>query len=441
MKILLVYPYTRKEVIDYGVEAWISEPLALEYLAAGAKKDSHEVKILDLRLFPDALDATLSQYQPDLVAVTGYSLHVLTVQSLCRRIKELNPICTTVVGGHHATVLPEDFFEPAIDFVVMGEGVAPFQEILRRLDLNEKEPAGIPGVWSQVRGEFKEGPSRYLYEIDSLPFPDREVNLKDRPAYFMDDMRPIALMRTTEGCAFKCSFCSLWTIMDSKYLVRENARVIEELHQIKENFVHIIDDEPWLKIDRMFRLAADIKAEGIKKEYLSYCRVDTMARRPELMASWREAGLRTVLMGIEAFTERELVEYNKRVGPHQIDTAIEVARDLDIKIIALLIINPNYQPKDFKRLGRFIERLNIQSGGISILTPLPGTEALSSFDVVTERQPNGRPNWELFDLQHPVTKTALPRDEFIREFLEFRKTFGENYFQLRMESLALALAQ
>ena len=37
-----------------------------------------------------------------------------------------------VIGGHHATVVPEDFNESAFDLVVIGEGVVALREILRR---------------------------------------------------------------------------------------------------------------------------------------------------------------------------------------------------------------------------------------------------------------------------------------------------------------------
>jgi len=439
MKILLVYPGVRKEVIDYGVLAWFCEPLALEYLTAGAKQTGshHQIKVLDLRLHPNDLDSTLTEYQPDLVGVSGYSMDVLNMLVIFRRVKELLPNCFTVAGGQHATVLPEDFFEPEVDFVVTGEGVSPFRDILQRLENGERNLEGIPGTWTRVNGEFKQGPERYLYEIDDMPFPDREINLPDRPAFFMDDMRPIALIRTTEGCAFRCSFCSLWTIMDGRYLVRNNNRVVEELRQIKEECIHIVDDEPWLKISRMVELAKAIKEAGIKKRYLTYCRVDTMLRRPELMAAWREIGLSTVLMGVEAFTGKELDEYNKRVELHQIEQAYKAAENQGIKVISLLIVNTSYTKKDFKQLGRFIERLNVKYPGFTIWTPLPGTEALKNFDLVTEFQPNGRPNWELFDLQHPVSKTVLPREEFIQEFENFRKTYGNNFSQERNYSLSL----
>ena len=138
MRILLVYPNGNREIIGWGDLGAIAEPLALEYIAAGARLEGHDVQILDLRLHPDHLDLVLLAYQPDVVGVTGYSMHVLRNLTICRRVKQLLPHTRTVVGGHHATLLPEDFFEPYTDCVVVGEGVEPFRRILRVLDRGDE---------------------------------------------------------------------------------------------------------------------------------------------------------------------------------------------------------------------------------------------------------------------------------------------------------------
>ncbi len=106
MKILLIQPAKPKQSLG-GEDFHMFEPLALEYLAAGVAGD-HDIRILDMRLDPD-LDSALRDYQPDAVGITAYTVHVNTVKRLFRRIKEFNPRIVTVVGGHHATVMPEDF--------------------------------------------------------------------------------------------------------------------------------------------------------------------------------------------------------------------------------------------------------------------------------------------------------------------------------------------
>src|SRR5436305_1859885 len=310
MRALLLYPSLRKEIIGYGDLGAIAEPLALEYLAAGALEDSHEVRILDLRLHPDDLETTLADCQPDLVGLTGYSMHVLRNLALCRQVKGLLPTCWTVVGGHHATLLPEDYFAPQVDLVVCGEGVHPFREILRLLE-SGREVRDVPGVWSRIDGRFVSGGAPLSYGIDSIPPPDRTLTAGDRDSYFIDWMRPIALRRTAE---------------------------------------------------------------------------------------------------------------------------------FGISVLGGFIVNPSYTPRSFKQLIRFIEHNRVDYPSFTILTPLPGTDALTTFDEVIERQPNGRPNWELFDLQHPVTRTRLSREEFAQEYHNLRCVFAGIYLPHRPDRIAQARA-
>jgi radical SAM superfamily enzyme YgiQ (UPF0313 family) len=148
MKILLVQPAKPEKALG-GEDFSIFEPLALEYLAAGLA-GNHDVRILDMRLDPD-LDAVLQNYQPEVVGITAYTVHVNTVKRLFQHIKTLNPEIVTMVGGHHATILPEDFYTPFIDIIVAGEGVFPFRDVMVRLEKN-LEVSGITGAMSLANG-------------------------------------------------------------------------------------------------------------------------------------------------------------------------------------------------------------------------------------------------------------------------------------------------
>ncbi|HXG22623.1 MAG TPA: radical SAM protein [Methylomirabilota bacterium] len=426
MRVLLIYPKARVELIGWGDLGAIAEPLALEYLAAGAKVDAHEVRLLDLRLHPDDLETTLRDFAPDVVGVTGYSMHVLRNLDTCRQIKTILPQCWTIIGGHHATLMPEDFFEPQVDFVVSGEGVRPLRALLSALQ-EACSTCGIPGVWARVHGEFVYGGEPPAFDIDDIIPPDRSITEQDREAYFIDWMRPIALIRTTVGCPYRCSFCSLWKIMDGRYHMRDVHRVVEELETICEDYIFMVDDEPFINGRRMRELARAIKAAGVKKRYFSYCRIDSLLRQQDLMREWRDIGLERLFLGIEGISAKELGDYNKRLQLAQVEAGLAAARELGIAVFAQFIVNPNYDRRDFQRLIRFIEHHKIDYPSFTVLTPLPGTQDLLHFDHITERQTNGRPNWNLYDLQSPVMQTRLPRDEFLKEYQNLRRVFADRY--------------
>ena len=136
MKILLIKPKARLGSI-LGLQAFqLLEPLELGYLAA-AVSPKHDVRILDLRLarFGNrALKRAVQTFGPDLVGLTGYSHEGSIVKELARRIRRLLPLGKIVVGGHHATVAPEDLDIEEIDAIVRGEGCGPFRSLVERLE-------------------------------------------------------------------------------------------------------------------------------------------------------------------------------------------------------------------------------------------------------------------------------------------------------------------
>jgi radical SAM superfamily enzyme YgiQ (UPF0313 family) len=426
MRLLLVYPNARRELIGYGDLGAIAEPLALEYLGAGARLDGHEVRILDLRLHPDDLDAVLDGFRPDLVGVTGYSMHVLRVLAICRRVRERMPTSRTVVGGHHATLMPEDFLVPEVDFVVCGEGVAPLRRLMTALEAGEPV-RDVSGLWSRIDGRFVDGGEPPPFQVDDLPRPDRSLTAADRGSYFIDWMKPIALMRTTVGCPYRCSFCSLWKIMDGRYYLRDIGQVVDELAQIEERYVFLVDDEAFINAKRMARLAHAIRDAGIDKEYFAYCRIDTLLRHREVMELWHEIGLRRLFIGIEAPSDDQLEGFNKRLEVAQVEAGLQSAREIGIGVFGGFVVHTDYTASDFKRLERFIRHERIDYPSFTVLTPIPGTAALESFEAITEMQANGRPNWELFDLQHPVVDTRLPRPEFEQRYKNLYRVFSEKY--------------
>ncbi len=163
MKILLIQPNKAIKTIG-GEDAFMFEPLALEYIAAGVM-DNHDVRILDLRLERD-LKNVLEEFKPDVVGITAYTVEVNTTKMLLREIKSWNPEVFTIAGGHHATVVPEDFLEPFIDLVVMGEGVFVFREVVRRLEKGE----GFEGIQQKTLLYRMDETLGIYTNIKGLPF-------------------------------------------------------------------------------------------------------------------------------------------------------------------------------------------------------------------------------------------------------------------------------
>ena len=407
MKILLIEPHKSKLSVA-GEDIHIFEPLALEYIAAGVT-DDHEVKILDLRL-EKKMETTLRDFNPDIVGITAYTVHVNTVKKLFDEIKIWNPDVLTVVGGHHATIVPEDFNLPSIDVIIMGEGVTSFKELVKRFK-DKKDFSGIKGVAFKHNGKLiKNDPDKNI-ELDSLPFPRRDLTLKYREYYFSEWMRPLASIRTSKGCPYKCSFCALWKISGGKYFKRSPEKIVEELSGIKEEFIFFADDESLVDVARMKKLAVLIKEAGIKKRYFLYGRSNTIAENPDLIKLWKEIGLERVFVGLEFFRDEDLKYIRKNSTVCENEKAIKTLQSFGIDLYASFILRQEFSKKDFKELREYIRKLNLNFAAYALLTPFPGTDLLAEVEdkLLTK-------NYDYFDLIHTLLPTKLSIKEFYREY-------------------------
>jgi radical SAM superfamily enzyme YgiQ (UPF0313 family) len=417
MRILLVEPSKAPATIG-GDDVFIYEPLALEYLAAGVAPD-HDVRILDLRLEKD-LEGVLARLRPDVVGITAYTVHVNPVRRLFDAVKQWSPEVLTVVGGHHATVVPEDFISPAIDLIVLGEGVFPFQQIVRRVEKGEGFD-GIPGLAFARGGGLARTAHPLAVDLDALPSPRRDLTARYRARYFSEWMRPLASIRTSKGCPFSCSFCALWKLTGGRYLRREPERVVEELAGLDEEFVFFADDESLVDARRMSRLASLIKGAGIRKRYFLYGRSDTIATHPELLAQWKEVGLERVFVGLEFWRDEDLEYVGKGSTIRDNARAVEILLDLDIEIYASLIVRPSFSKADFAALRAYCRDLGLGLATFPVLTPLPGTDL---YDQV--RGEMIMHNYDYFDFIHTLLPTKLPL-----------KTFYEAYHRLYSSAIPL----
>jgi len=402
MKILLIQPAKAQKTIG-GEDVFIYEPLALEYLASGVS--DHDTKILDMRIDKD-LDSQMQKFKPDVVGITAYTVHVNTVKNLFNKIKTINPDIFTVVGGHHATVAPEDFFTPNIDIVVMGEGVFVFKEIISRL-VSKRPFDGIAGISYLKNGEQIMNPPEPITDLDVFPFPARELTEEYRKHYYSEWMRPLASIRTSNGCPNRCNFCALWKLTGGKYLKRKPENIVRELSQIKEKYVFFSDDESMVDAKRMKILAELIKEARIKKRYFLYGRSDTIVKNPDLIKIWKDIGPERVFVGLEFFRDEDLKYINKGSTVENNKEAVKILNANSIEIYASFIVRLDFNEEDFKEFKEYCRGMELNFLSFAVLTPLPGADFYEEVkdNLITT-------DYDLFDFIHTQLPTKLPLKEF-----------------------------
>ncbi len=412
MKILLVTPPGNPEVIG-GDDVFIYEPLGLEYLASSVRQD-HDVSIRDMRMERDVtLEQILEQEKPEVVGFTGDSPDVPTLLDFSKRVKTFDGSAHVMVGGHHATFRPFDFDVPdQIDSIVLGEGVGQFRELIRRLDQGESYN-DVHGIAYHDNGKQIVTPKATKPELDEYLRPARDLVATHRSDYYDKLMKPIAAVRSTVGCPYRCSFCSLWPFTDGHYLKREIERVVQEIQDIDEPNIFLTDDEAMVDARRMTEFVKQVEEAKLQKKFFMYIRSDSIMRNVELIERWADNGLSLALVGFESFMESDLNDYNKANTVKNNLGAIRLLQRLGVNIAAQIVIRPDYDKEDFARVKQFVEEMELKTPTFTILTPLPGTPLFEKMD--RENKLISR-NWGHYDLMHAVVPTKLPLEEFYKEF-------------------------
>ncbi|HEY2581061.1 MAG TPA: radical SAM protein [Mucilaginibacter sp.] len=412
MRILFVRPPVPPHTIGLK-HIMICEPLELEYAAAGLQ--NHELQIMDM-IIEKRFTKRLQKFKPDVVATSCYITGVNEVIKLCRETKLWNRGCYTIVGGTQASQVPEDFADPSIDCIVRGDGTSMMPEIIRALEngISLKSIGGL--AFPVAPGEVElTAAKNYMPKADELPFPRRDLVAHLKHRYYYLQHQPVATMKTTWGCWYKCNFCYTWRITDGLPYSRSPESIVQELEQIEAEDVYIVDDIFLINRQRLRKLADLIKEKQIKKKYLVYARSDFISENEDVIAEWAELGLHAVFIGLEATTNTELDSMNKEATVDHNRLAIEVLRRHKVDTYGSLIPNPDYTEDDWNRLWEFIKETGLYYVNISPLTPQPGTVIWDLYkdSVTIPREAHG-----MWDFSHAVLPTKMPLKKYYRSLMK-----------------------
>lgn len=409
MKVLLINPPCGERTIGLKNIARI-EPLNLELLGAALPK-SDEVRVVDMEVDPKDLARTLRDFRPDVAGVTSEVVHLDTAKAALRLVRTAAPECLTVVGGHHPTVWPQDFLDPAIDLVVRGDGVNTFREICAARADGAADFSHIAGM--MIRDGDRLVPTRMRplpTTLDDQPMPDRSLTARYRNQYFYLWEKRVAAVRSSVGCSYPCIFCSCRVFTNGSFIARSPELLVEEIRNLDEDFVYLCDDHAFHNPARMEELAERLLSAGVKKRYFTYARADSIAENPKLFKLWAKAGLMLVMTGLESVDYERLKLNGKRIEEGSDEAALSILAELGIGMSAGFLVEPHFTERDFAAIDDYVRRHPaILLTEFTPLTPFPGTPLHKKVEneiLTTDRQ--------LFDLQHFLLPTETPTRDLYR---------------------------
>ena len=346
------------------------------YLATIAEKAGYDVSILNENLLGRKIRQSELK-DVDILCLSCMSVTVERGKKIAREYtslrRSLGLTSRTVVGGIHASMIPDDV-KNDFDQVFVGEAETKILDVLSG-KIGEKV----------VHGEK-------LHDLDRVPIPNFKL-LKN-----WEKMNSWSIM-TSRGCPFNCTFCSVTEMFGHGYRTKSIDRIIEEVRQSDKKFVFFVDDHFVLNKNRTRKLLNSLKKNKLNIKWSCQLRAE-VGKDPKLVARMNRAGCKTVFVGFESINPQSLLEMKKGQTVSDVKRSIKVFRENGINIHGMFMLGSDAEAKGiFKMTSDFCKKSGLSSVQYLIITPLPGTVFYKRMEK------EGRllhQNWQFYDGLHVV---------------------------------------
>ncbi len=337
-------------------------PLGLLYLAAVVRQAGYQVRITDLRSRKQEEFSELIG-ESDIYGVTSASPEYPMALAIARIAKSKNPEGRTVIGGIHATSVP-DSIDPVFDKIVVGEGEDSFLRLLRDRESGEDGPR-----------IYRSPP---IEDLDALPYPARDMLPFD--AIFSKNAFSVGgdhagTLITSRGCPCHCSFCASDAMWGNRLRFRSPDNVIGELKQVIQQYgvrcFRFQDDTMTVKKARLKELCQKMAPLNIR--WRATTRVDQADL--ERLQMMKDAGCEEIGYGVESLAQEVLERNAKKISVGQVREALDNTAKVGIKARLFFIIGLPGEPRGFtERLRAFLGQVQADGIDISTLVPYPGSD-------------------------------------------------------------------
>ncbi|WNG18812.1 B12-binding domain-containing radical SAM protein [Cystobacter fuscus] len=400
--------------------------MAIHSYLEGEFGSAVEVELVDFSDCEPTAYALIDEYalsEYDIVGLCSYSTNFMLVRGWAEEIKRRNPRCLTVIGGPHATALPQHVAQhhsDVFDYVVRGEGERPMAAIVRAVLEGHAERPTAPGICFLgplgVVGGQTTDPVR---DLDTVPPPVTRVKSPyERETSYFDKrdnrLRRAVALTTSRGCPFTCSFCSIrasnskWRSVSAERLSAWIRRSIELEPQPIEH-VYFMDADFLINRKRVIEIGEMMARDYPKMTWSFSGRVDDLARLGEdAIAKLTTQGLRAIEMGLESGSQASLDRLNKDVTVKENYDAVAMLKRFDLELVIDFInFLPDSTPEHLRESLDFV-----RNAGLSEFFP---ADHLSTYLLLYPATPLRTFYGNLFNRTFSNDVLPEPDDLFIHE--------------------------
>lgn len=386
-------------------------PTAIGFLAGYLReKNSAPIRIIDEGIRPLTKEKLAEEIgnleNPKMVGISVLTINSSRAFQLAKRIKDIEHEVTVILGGIHATVMPEECLNrEGVDIVVRGEGEATLSELYDLLKRG-KGYKKVEGISYRFGDKIIHNPNRKPIPLEEMPPFPYDLFKKD-----IDKYRDFGTIITSRGCPYDCIFCSQRSIAGKVYRSLPNDRVISELrlliNKYKQKTIWFMEDNFGVSRKRLISLCNAIIKSGLHKkaEFISQLRGDTVDY--EILKKLKEANFTMLSFGTETTSDRLLRVLKKNEKVEDNIRAIRMSSKMGIKASTTFIFGiPTETRAERLKTIKDAMKLPVDSVRFNTAIPYPGTQL---YEIAKkEGRLNKKEDWRNFNVQYYMMSDGIP---------------------------------
>lgn len=413
---------------DSGLTAMREPPHGLAYIASTLRQHGYCIEVINAKenclKTKQVVTQALSR-NPDLVGLTAVTPDIIWAAKIADGIKQATPDTPIVVGGPHATALPQRTIEefPGFDVAVIAEGEYSLLELAENAEKDRffRSLERVCGIGYRNGADVAITPPRQFIEnLDDLPFPAWDLfpipQSKSYPIY------------ATRGCPFQCKFCQ--RVLGNKIRARSVENVVEEIEWILNKFGATgfwFADETFGFNRRWTARLLDLMTEKKLPDKLRWhaqTRIDIM--KEDLLTRMKKAGCDGLAFGVESGNPEILAQTGKKIKLDDVERVVALASKIGLKTRSFFILgHPNETIETIQDTIDFAAKINTDFVSFAVMVPYPGTEVWNLAKQKKAGYSHVSENWDDYrkHLTTPLGFTSIPPERLrnldIQAYLTF----------------------
>ena len=317
-RILLYHPRTFHEE-NYAFY-WL--PYSLLAASTYIHQRGYPIDILDANCLTHAQGSEYIQDTIKQSKIVGISAmigrQILDGIEFANQVREANPDALIIWGGYAPSLLPHLFTENGLaDFVVVGRGEQALLDIAgntlfdNSLSTNKDTVAGDnPTIIYPSPGKFEEFDQRPSYPyslVNVAQYVRNDAEVNSRTINYV----------SSQGCPFRCGFCSEVAIYKGKWLSLFSEKVVDDIRYLCETYqvngIKFYDPNFFVNKKRVFRFVRLLGECNIRINWAAAAHPGNLAVFTD--SDWKalkDSGCSRLLIGAESGCQSTLDQISKK---------------------------------------------------------------------------------------------------------------------------------